>query len=157
MKVEYLNPFITAIFAIFKEYGIDEVKRGKLGFHTGTIESMGVAVDVGITGDLEGHIVCDMSLRMGAKLAELVLQEQVIPTHQDLIQSGISEFVNIVVGRGVGELEKIGYKCKITPPLIYVGNEMKIIETGGQTIVVPIEIPFGVINLNVALTNLKGG
>lgn len=151
MRVEYINPFLKATFDVLSEYGVEDVERGKIGFIDGKFESSGAAIDIGITGDLEGHVVFDMSLRMGAKLAELILMERLSPLQQDLVKSGMSEFVNIIVGRSVGELAKIGFRCKVTPPVLYIGEGINIVKHNVQALVVPVHLSFGTFIIYVAL------
>jgi len=42
LKVEYVNPFIENLIEVLKQYGIQDIKRGRLGVEKGKFNSKGV-------------------------------------------------------------------------------------------------------------------
>ena len=69
----------------------------------------------------------------------------------ELAQSGIAEFANVVAGNASIALADQGLETQITPPLMLVGSGARITSFDLMRIVVPLTTPFGIVKVHVAL------
>ncbi|MCJ8344568.1 chemotaxis protein CheX [bacterium] len=134
----------------------ETVTRGKLRLHNkAESNSLGFAVIIGVTGDLEGRVIVDMSQATAIKFAEIMNMEE-IGEFNDLVKSSMGEIGNMISGRAISKLQNEGGDFNITPPTLFEGENM-IVSTPNALpiIVVPLSVPFGHIDVNLALTHRK--
>ena len=154
MKADYINPFVTSTVAIMKEMlGLNnsDIKRGKLALKTSTLPTLGVASVIGLTGDIKGRVILDISKETAVKIAEKMNNEK-LPGLNGLVRSSINELNNIISGRAVTILKNNGFNFDVTPPTLFSGEGMEINDQSGlQTLVIPIDTPYGRVVVNVAI------
>ena len=146
MKVEYINPFVESTIYVLKEMlGLksEQLKRGQLSLKINPIGVYGVASVIGLTGDLRGRVVLDMAKNTAVEVAEIMNNEK-FPGMNNLVRSTINELANIISGRAVSILGQNGCKADVTPPSLFSGSDIEIDDSSGmQTLVIPIETPYG--------------
>ena len=76
MRIEYINPFVEASFDILNEILETSVKRGQLYLKKLGEAMKGVAVVIGVTGQVTGRIVFDMNEDTSLKLASKLNKEE---------------------------------------------------------------------------------
>ncbi len=150
MRVEYINPFVEATFDILREVLSVEVHRGELYLKRTTEPILGLAVLIGLTGHATGRILLDMKSETALNIASK-LNGMEFSDLDDLALSTISELANMIVGRAVTKLHRLGFSFNVTPPTILTGTNTKVETPKLEALVVPIETPMGLIELNVAL------
>ena len=153
VDTKYLNPFFTSAYDVLEEMSGESVARGNLRLHKSPeCKSHGFAVIIGITGQVEGRVILDMSPPTAIKFAEIMNMEE-IGELDDLVKSSMGEVGNMISGRAVSKLQNLGYDFRITPPTLFEGNDM-VVSTPASlpVIVVPLALPFGEILINLALT-----
>jgi chemotaxis protein CheX len=121
MRVEYINPFVEAAFTVLKEVLNVEVKRGEIYLKSTSMPVMGVAAIVGLAGDVEGRVLFDMSKQTALQVASAMNGEQ-LASLDDL-----------------------------TPPAIFTGENMEVSDQDVEALIVPMELPLGKIEINVAI------
>lgn len=150
MKAEYVNPFVGAAFHVLKEiFGMEPVK-GTLDIRRELFTSQQCNVIVGVTGKIEGQVVYGMNLVTADRIASQMLG-QPVKTFDHLAASAIGELANMITGNAGGRLSELGYLCQITPPSIVRGTNVKISTLCIPSLVVPIELPLGTIEIAVSL------
>ena len=150
MRVEYINPFVDSAITIIKKTVSVDVKRGDLFLKKEITPVLGVAIIVGLAGQVKGRVVIDMEKETGLKIASRMNNEE-LKEYNDLVNATLTELANMIVGNAVTQLHKNGYKFDLTPPAMIVGDNLKISDRGMESLIVPIEFPFGSIEINVAL------
>ena len=150
MKVEYINPFVEGTCSVLAELLSSPIARGKLSLITTPINTQGVAVLIGITGDVEGRVVYDMSEQTAIKIAAVMNGEE-LATFNDLAKSTISELANMITGRAITALNNKGYNFDITPPALFSGENMQISNLMLETLVIPLQTSCGNVIVNVAM------
>ncbi|MCQ2576341.1 MAG: chemotaxis protein CheX [Treponema sp.] len=156
MRVEYINPFVKASFRVLKDVlGGADIKRGDLYLKSTAMPVMGVAVLVGLAGDVEGRVLLDMTLETAINLASVMNGEK-LPSFDDLGKSTISELANLITGQFVTMLHELNFQVDITPPTLFVGQQMEISALSGSTnnveaLIVPLITEYGKIEINVAI------
>jgi chemotaxis protein CheX len=160
MRVEYINPFVETSFRVLQEVlnGAD-VKRGELYLKSTAMSVMGVAALVGLAGNaagsVEGRVLFDMTKETALNIAS-AMNGETLPAFDDLAKATISELANLITGQAVTKLHELGFKFDVTPPTLFVGEEMEIAALGGGTdsveaLIVPLITDCGKIEVNVAI------
>ncbi|HHX29516.1 MAG TPA: chemotaxis protein CheX [Firmicutes bacterium] len=150
MKAGLVNPFVQSAYTFLQDEINMEVTRGQLRLESSKSTSGEVNVAVGVAGDAEGIVLYSMSEKTAKAIAAALLNEAV-PVFNQLAESSIAEMGNIITGQAAAGLEEHGYVCKLTPPTIIGGKGVMISTVDIQRLVIPIELPAGLIEISVAL------
>lgn len=162
MRVEYINPFVKASFRVLKDVlGGADIKRGDLYLKSTAMPVMGVAVLVGLAGDVEGRVLLDMTCDTALNIASVMNGEK-LAQFDDLGKSTISELANLITGQFVTMLHELNFQVDITPPTLFVGQQMEISALGNATsnveaLIVPLVTEYGKIEINVAIREKDRG
>jgi len=154
MKVEFINPFVDSAVSVLRDMCGLEVKKGQLSIKKTTIQTLGIAPIIGVTGDVAGRVIYDMSIQTALKLVSVMNGEE-INEFNDLAQSTIAELSNIITGNTISMLAGNGYRVDITPPTLFMGKDMQISKNEMLTLVVPLIMSVGELYINVALKENK--
>ena len=154
MRVEYINPFVESAYNVLREVLNSEVNRGELFLKSTAMPVLGVAAIVGLAGDVEGRVMFDMTRDTAIKIASAMLEAmdmEPISTLNDMGRATINELANMITGQAVTKLHELGFKFDLTPPAILSGENMEISDAGVEALIVPMEVPQGKIEINVAI------
>jgi len=150
MRIEYINPFVEAAFDILKEVLHTEVKRGQLYLKKLGESMKGVAMVIGVTGQVNGRIVFDMTEDVAVKLASAMNGENFTALDK-MVMSTMGELANMITGRAVTRLEKENLAFHFTPPTMITGKDLSVFEQGDmEALIIPVETGLGMIEINVA-------
>lgn len=150
MRVEYINPFVEAAFNVLKEVLNEDVRRGELYLKSTTMPVLGVAALVGLAGDVEGRVLFDMSKQTALEVASIMNGEQ-LPSFDELAKATITELANMITAQAVTKLHDLGFKFDLTPPALFTGENMEVSDHEVEALIVPMEVPQGKIEINVAI------
>jgi len=150
MRVEYINPFVEAAFSVLKEVLRIEIKRGELYLKSVSQPVLGVTAIVGLAGDVEGRVLFDMAEATAIKIAS-AMNGEAMKKFDDLAKATITELANMITAQAVTKLHELGFEFDLTPPAIFTGDNMEVTDTGIEALIVPIEMEFGKIEINVAI------
>ncbi len=150
MRVEYINPFVESSFNVLREVLQSDVKRGELYLKSTSIPVMGVAAIVGLAGDVEGRVLFDMDKPTALRVASVMNGEN-LPELDDLVKATITELANMITAQAVTKLHELGFRFDLTPPAIFTGENMEVHDQDVEALIVPMEVPQGRIEINVAI------
>jgi len=150
MRVEYINPFVEAAYSIMKEVLQAEIDRKDLYLKKTTQPVMGVAALVGLAGDVEGRVLIDMSQDTALKIASSMNGEE-LTEMDELVKATITELANMITAQAVTKLFDLGFKFDLTPPSIITGENMSVSNANVEALIVPLEMPQGLVEINVAI------
>lgn len=159
MRVEYINPFVESAYNVLKEVLATEVERGELYLKSTSMPVLGVAAVVGLAGDVEGRVLFDMTKDTAVKVASAMLQGmdmEPIDSLNDMGKATITELANMITGQAVTKLHDLGFEFDLTPPAIFTGDNMEVTDAGVEALIVPMEVPQGNIEINVAIRERNG-
>lgn len=151
MKVEYINPFVTASFDILKAVGNYNPVKGKLVLKSKPVPSYGVSVIVGVIGEVKGQIIYSLSEDTAKNIASAMMMGMPVDAFDEMAKSAISELSNMITGNASTALASQGLEIDISPPTLVTGNNVMITTGTVQTIVVPVETEAGIFEINIAL------
>lgn len=151
MKVEYINPFVTASFDILKAVGNYNPVKGKLVLKNKPVPSYGVSVIVGVIGEVKGQVIYSLSEDTAKNIASAMMMGMPVDAFDEMAKSAISELSNMITGNASTALAGQGLEIDISPPTLVTGNNVMITTGTVQTIVVPVETEAGIFEINIAL------
>ncbi len=154
MRVEYINPFVESAYNVLQEVLQAEVKRGELYLKSSAMPVLGVAAIVGLAGDVEGRVLFDMSQETAVKIASKMLEDmemEPVTSMNDMARATITELANMITGQAVTKLHNLGFSFDLTPPAIFTGENMEVSNTDVEALIVPMDLPMGKIEINVAI------
>mgnify|MGYP006304305727 FL=1 len=154
MRVEYINPFVEAAHNVLKEVLQVDVQRGELYLKSTAAPVLGVAAIIGLAGDVEGRVLLDMSRSTAVDIASGMLKSMDMEPITELNEMGratITELANMITGQAVTKLHDLGFKFDLTPPALVTGDNMEISNTNVEALIVPMEMPQGKMEINVAI------
>ncbi len=154
MRVEYINPFVESAYNVLTEVLNSEVNRGDLFLKSTSMPVLGVAAVVGLAGDVEGRVLFDMTKETAINIAAAMLEGMDLEKPTELDEMGkatITELANMITGQSVTKLHNLGFQFDLPPPAIFTGENMEVSDTGVEALIVPMEIPQGKIEINVAI------
>jgi chemotaxis protein CheX len=154
MRVEYINPFVESAYNVLQEVLQVEVARGDLYLKSTAAPVLGVAAIIGLAGDVEGRVLLDMSRETAVDVASGMLKSMDMDAITELNEMGratITELANMITGQAVTKLHDLGFKFDLTPPALVTGDNMEISNTNVEALIVPMEMPQGKIEINVAI------
>ena len=150
MRVEYINPFVEAAFNTIKTVLDVDIVRGKLYLKDTSQPVLGVAVLVGLAGDVEGRVIFDMEKETALKIASDMNGEK-LTQMDELVKATIMEVANMITGTAVTRLQDLGFSFDLTPPVLFSGENMELANTGVEALIVPVDLPQGRLEINVAI------
>lgn len=150
MRVEYINPFVEATFKILEQVLGEVPVREKLYLKNTSQPVYGVAVIVGLAGDVEGRVLFDMSSETALAIASSMNGEQ-LTVMDELVKATIMELANMITASAITKLQDLGYSFDLTPPAIFTGDNMQISNSGVEALIVPVGLQQGKLEINVAI------
>lgn len=150
MRVEYINPFVESAYNIMQEVLQTDIERKDLFLKKSSQPVMGVAALVGLAGDVEGRVLIDMSQETALKIASTMNSEE-LDTMDELVKATIAELANMITAQAVTKLSDLGFKFDLTPPSIITGENMQVSNADVEALIVPLEMPQGLVEINVAI------
>lgn len=154
MRVEYINPFVESAYSVIQEVLGVEVQRGDLYLKSTSMPVLGVAAIVGLAGDVEGRVLFDMSKETAIQIANGMLSSmdmEPIDSLNDMGRATITELANMITGQAVTKLHDLGFTFDLTPPAIFTGENMEVSDPGVEALIVPMDVPQGRVEVNVAI------
>lgn len=150
MKAEFVNPFVTAAFQVLEKETKADVTKGPVSLQDSPLVSDEVTVLIGVVGRAQGLVLYGMSEKTAKGLVSAMYGEQ-IAVFDAMAESAVAELGNVITGLASGELERVGFPCKIAPPSVVVGKGTSISTLSIKRLMIPLITTFGEITVHVAL------
>ena len=150
VKVEHIQPFVTAAALVLKEeLGVD-IERGELSVANTDYTTREVTVLIGITGQVEGTVLYGTDEAMAVNIVrELTGEKKAI--YDETCESAIAELGNVISGRAAVLFENQGIDCTISPPTVIRGRGTIISTVNITRLVIPLKTRLGELDVAVAL------
>ena len=68
----------------------------------------------------------------------------------ELGKATITELANMITAQAVTKLHDFGFKFDLTPPAIFTGENMEVSTSEVEALIVPMQVPYGKVEINVA-------
>ena len=152
LRESYAKPFVKALQqGIFSMTGVHsevELQEEERSF----LDISGIAVIVGLTGIPNGRAIVYMDDKTMKDFATVMLDaEESDEITEDEASESVEEAVNIIVGRGVSNINDVfkDKEMRITPPGTIVGNKIRIASPKLTTFRICAKTRLGDINMSV--------
>ena len=152
LRESYAKPFVKALQqGIFSMTGVHsevELEEEERSF----LEVSGIVVIVGLTGMPNGRAIVYMDSNTMKDFATVMLDaEESDEITEDEASESVEEAVNIIVGRGVSNINDVfkDKEMRITPPGTIVGNKIRIASPKLTTFRICAKTRLGNINMSV--------
>lgn len=150
MRVEYINPFVESAMSVLKTTVSQDIKRGAPKLSSSINQIMGVAIIVGLAGQVSGRVIIDMNPDTALNIASSMNGEK-LTSFDELVSATLTELGNMITGNAVTKLHQLGFKFDLTPPALFMGDNLKMTDSKIEALVVPLELAEGCMNINVAI------
>ena len=151
MRLEYIDPFVESAIEILNQTVTKDIDRQELTLTTKSTSMFNVVILVGLAGkSVNGRFIMDMEVETALKIASIMNSEE-ITVFDELTSSTLMELANMIVGNAVTRLHKKGFKVDLTPPALLTGKNIIISDNKLESLIVPLVIPQGKIQVNVAI------
>ena len=98
-----------------------------------------------------GMVLVGMTIETALALVGKMLDQHVTEL-DELSRSGIAEMTNVIASRACGLLDSADYACTTTPAKLIAGPGALVSTLAVQSVVVPLHLLLGTVELQVALT-----
>lgn len=150
VKADFVNPFVAGAIATFTQELQQQPRVGQVTATASKLDSSGISVLIGLTGQVRGVVIFDMDERTAKAIASTMAGTP-MPLFDEMAESAIAELGNVITGLASAGLEQRGYQADISPPSVIVGRgaQLRVPET--VRLVVPLELPMGTVRVFLAL------
>ena len=149
MRVEYINPFITATTNVFETMVNCKLTRGKIRVLNGESPIHPISGIIGLSGKAVGTVVLSLSEGVALKAAAALLMMEVTEINDDVIDA-VGELANMVAGGAKSKLDE--YELSISLPSVITGAGHEVRFPSNVTpICVPFECDWGSLTIEVGL------
>lgn len=151
MRLEFINPFVTAAYEVLAKELDAQVERGKITLQKSAYTTQDVTTLIGVAGKVQGNVLYGMSVLTAKDMVSRMMGGEVIEELDEMALSAIGEIGNVVTGRASVLLANAGFPSQISPPTIIMGNNIQISTLDVQRLVVPLSTQFGTLEIHIAL------
>lgn len=154
MNADILNAFLRATTNIVSREAKVSVRRTGLLLDPTDQVTDGVTVYVALVGSTHGMTLLGMATNTARQIASAMIGEPQVEL-SELGLSALAELGNLIAGGATIELERLGLQTDITPPTIMIGRKARLSTLALPRFVIPLESPFGPLNLHVAIDVMR--
>lgn len=151
MRIEYVNPFVTATFSVVRTLFDIRPEKGRLSARPMVFTSKECSIITGVTGMIHGQAMYGFSGDDADRVAGRMVGNKIVE-FDALAVSALAELGNMITGNAMALLSEAGYVCDIAPPSIVRGTNVKISTTNIPALVMPISLcDLGEMELTISL------
>lgn len=146
MDVNNINCILDAFSSVLPQLGMQNIQKAGLNVKGRYIDSPGVMIIIGISGDIKGSILYGLSEESAKKIASKMMMGAPVDTLDELAQSAISELVNMLTATASTNFSNQNIKTDISTPTLICGdstantNSDKVICVNMVTDNIPIDV-----------------
>ncbi len=148
MDVRYINPFLTAVKDVFETMIDVSFSVGKPCLKKDGIPSHEVSSIIGISGEVTGSVVINLSEKTALQLASVLLGEQLSELDEDCVDA-IGEIANMVAGSAKNGFPVVNTSLSV--PTVVIGKHKVNYPSSIPIISIPCETSEGKFGVDIAL------
>ncbi len=146
-KVEYMQPFVDSLRALFVDHLGGSLTVGKPEINPEGKPKYEMSGAIAFSGTVKGQVVVSFPLAVAQGAVEAYLKMSPVP--DDVIEDCVGELTNIVVGRAKSELES--HQIAISPPIVVRGTDFQITpQKGAVCLSMPCECQYGSLRVEMS-------
>lgn len=136
IKVEHINPFVSATVETFQSMMKIKVVPGKIFLVKGSSLHHDISGIIGLSGGAKGTVTLSFPKITALKTVSAFIGEKIVMM-DETVKDAIGELANIVAGAAKKDL--VQYKISISLPTVIIGENHEV--QGGKE-VIPMAVPF---------------
>ncbi len=149
MKVEYINPFLTAAISVFNTMLNTSLTRGEPFLKNGTQPNHEVNGIIGLSSKAKGMVVLSMSREAALGTAGIMLGTQPKEIDAD-VADAVGELTNMIVGAAKAQLEHS--EMSVSLPTVITGKAHCIdFPKNTMPICIPFDCKWGPVAVEVGI------
>ena len=149
MDAKLVNPIIDAFMDVMPQMGFPTPKRLRVYLQDRNVISNGVMIKVGITKQLEGNVIYNMTADTAKYIASTMMFGVPVTKFGDLVQSALREIANMLTARAATHFTQMELDVDITPPELMIEEDLTIKISDSHYLLV--EMDLGGYRMDVAL------
>ncbi len=126
MDAKLVNPIIDAFMEVMPQMGFAMPKRQRIYLQERNVISRGVTIKVGITKQLRGNVVYNMTADTAKYIASTMMLGVPVEKFNDLVKSAIREMANMLTARAATQYAQMGFEVDITTPELMIEEDYTI-------------------------------
>jgi chemotaxis protein CheX len=151
MDVKLVNPFIDAFTTVLPQMGFPTPQRTGMTVNDQNAVSQGVAVIVGVTKEIRGNVVYNMSEDTAKFIASTMMMGMPVESFDEMAQSAISEMSNMLTANAATNLTALGLEVDISTPSLTVGTDFQIKISNEQYLCVVMDVSGHQVEIDIAV------
>ncbi len=144
-----INAFVRAALEMFEAELQVTIERGPVSVTTPDAPGMPMIGIIGVTGELEGIVSLGVMRETACAIAGSLMGEEITEVNA-LVESALGEMCNVVAGRAAALMHEQAIRIDITPPVIIMGDALKLSMGGVPRVTVPFVTPLGQVEMKIA-------
>ena len=157
MKIEYINPFIEAVYDLFNTMLSAKAKRGEIGVGKPEGNPRDLMALIGLSGPARGMVALSFPVDTALTMVNRLLGTETRVV-DDSVSDAMAELVNIVAGGAKAKFPIDGPPIDLSLPTVVRGNSYNVdYPSGSVWLEVPFESDLGSFTLRVTFELEPGG
>ena len=152
MDAKLVNPFIDAFTSVLPMMGFPTPSRKGMGLKSTVVDSLGVTIMVGLTRQLRGNVVYNMSEETAKHIASTMMMGMPVAALDEMAQSAICEMSNMLTATAATNLTALGYDVDISTPSLTVGSDFKVKISTEKYLTVTMDLAGHDVEINIAVS-----
>lgn len=152
MDVNNINPFLAACMNVLPQIGFQEVSKKNISL-VKKVSAKGVAVSVGIVGELRGTVVYNFTEKAAKETASKMMMGMEVAEFDEMAQSAISELTNMLTANAAIEFSQSGKNINISTPTLITGSDLAININTKNILAIDLEADGIEIFINIGIEN----
>ncbi len=148
MDAKYINPFLVAVKNIFDTMLSVPFTLGKPALKKEPVPDHEVSSIIGLSGDVTGCVVINLSRELALRLASALLDETITEIDEDATDA-IGEIANIIAGNAKTDFPE-GH-TSISVPSVVIGKHKIRYPQGIPVITIPCTTDSGALVIDLAI------
>lgn len=151
MRMELIQPFINAADAVLSETLACPVAVSDISMDEEAYQRRATAVQIEITGDIEGRVIFDVEDGAAMKVACTISGSPELDHDPQIIRETVAELANLVIGNAVTTLNDQGFRFKVHPPIAHAAEHGFHGSEDTEALVMDFASTSGSVVMNVAM------
>lgn len=152
LKVENINPFLSASSELLKQMCNIEVEKRPLYVKEGVVRLKNITITIGVTGDIKGNFIINLDKEAAMDIASKMMGGYEVTELNELTTSAVSELCNMIAGHSGIYFSNEHKNIDITPPAIYINSGDSQMNYKTKTLCVPLVFSNGhIMELDVSI------
>ncbi len=147
MKVEHINPFLSAVHNTFTTMLATEARRGDLSLGDPRHRTHPISGIIGLSGNASGTVVINLSEEVALAAASKLLLEDKQEVDSEVLDA-VGELANMIAGQAKVDLEQYALSVSLPNVVTGEGHEVRF-PSATPPLCVPFESDYGPFRLEV--------